>query len=232
MKNSKNLIIAIIAICFGFFSTQYALADNNDWANFGKYRDKNIEIMAKPKNSQRVVFMGDSITEFWDKDFFKNPNYVNRGISGQTTAQMLLRFRADVVALKPQIVVILAGTNDVAGNTGPATNEMIQDNIASMVEIAQSNNIKVIISSILPAADYYWAPDLKPAPRIVALNKWLKQYARINKITYLDYNSPMNDGNDGIKKAYSDDGVHPNQAGYVVMNQLAKAAIGKTIKKK
>lgn len=236
MKNfMKNIFKLILASCLSFALPQSALADEKDWANLGAYSMKNTELMAKPVVAHRVVFMGDSITEFWDKEaknLFSNPKYVNRGISGQTTPQMLLRFRADVIALKPEIVVILAGTNDVAGNSGPATNEMIQDNIASMCDLAKAHKIKVILSSIVPASRYYWAPELKPAPRIVALNKWIKEYARTNKITYVDYNTPMNDGADGLKKEYSDDGVHPNLTGYELMTELINKAILKAQKAK
>ncbi len=231
----KKTILSLIAITATFVLPQNAYCDNADWANLGAYRAKNAEVASKPYDANRVVFMGDSITEFWDKEgkaLFANQSYINRGISGQTTPQMLLRFRADVIALKPKVVVILAGTNDIAGNTGPATNEMIEDNIASMCDLAKSHNIKIVLSSILPASRYYWAPEMRPAPRIVELNKWIKSYAKTNKITYLDYNTPMNDGADGLPLKYSGDGVHPNKDGYAVMDVLVKKAIAQALKTK
>lgn len=231
----KKTILSFIAIGAAFALPQNAYCDNADWANLGAYRAKNVEVMSKPYDANRVVFMGDSITEGWDRDgnnLSANKSYINRGISGQTTPQMLLRFRADVIALKPKVVVILAGTNDVAGNTGPATNEMIEDNIASMCDLAKSHNIKVVLASILPASKYPWAPELKPAPRIVDLNKWIKSYAKANKITYLDYNTPMNDGADGLPPKYSGDGVHPNKDGYAVMEVLMKKAVAQALKSK
>lgn len=152
-----------------------------DWANLARFRAENARIGAPRASEQRVVFMGNSITEAWAPLFatmFPNKPYIGRGISGQTTPQMLVRFRQDVVALAPAVVVILAGTNDIAGNTGPSSLEMIEDNIASMAEIAQTNGIRVVLSSVLPVFDYPWKPGLEPAPKIVALNAWLKQYAR------------------------------------------------------
>lgn len=231
-KSPNSIICYILTLAIFLIIPQFANAYDKDWANFSKYRQNNIALLEQAKNPHRIVFMGDSITEFWDKDFFTNPNFVNRGISGQTTPQMLLRFRPDVIALKPEIVVILAGTNDIAGNTGPATNKMIEDNIASMVEIAKANKIKVILCTLVPASRYYWAPEQRPAPRIVALNKWIKEYARANKITFVDYNTPMNDGLEGLKAEYSDDGVHPNKNGYLVMNDLIRKAISKAQKSK
>src|SRR5262249_2058195 len=162
------------------------------------------------------VFMGNSITEGWfkaDPEFFKGKSYVGRGISGQTTPQMLVRFRQDVINLKPFAVVILAGTNDIAGNTGPATLEEIFGNIASMAELASSNKIKVILSSILPVFDYPWKPGLQPAEKIVSLNQMIKNYATKNGHIYLDYFSAMADERHGLKKELGDDGVHPNMAG-------------------
>jgi lysophospholipase L1-like esterase len=173
--------------------------------------------------------MGDSITEFWTKSYW-NQTHINRGISGQTTPQMLLRFRPDVIALKPRVVVILAGTNDVAGNTGPATNEMIVDNIASMAELARAHHIKVVLASVLPAAGFYWNADARPAPQIADLNQKIKAYARAQKMTYLDYYSAMVDERPGLKKEYSEDGVHPNEAGYKVMIALVDKAIAKAAK--
>jgi len=179
------------------------------------------------------VFMGNSITEGWKQlspEFFKDNPYINRGISGQTTPQMLVRFRPDVVNLNPKVVVILAGTNDIAGNTGPSTLEMIEDNIASMVEIAKANNIKVVLCSVLPVYDYPWMPGLNPAQKIIDLNKWIKEYALTNKIVYVDYFTPMADQHNGLKKEYSEDGVHPNLAGYKVMEPLVELAIEEALR--
>jgi len=181
-----------------------------------------------------VVFMGNSITEAWApyfKEFFPGKPYVGRGISGQTTPQMLIRFRQDVVALKPKVVVILAGTNDIAGNTGPSTLEMIEDNLASMAEIARANGIRVVLASVLPVYDYPWRPGLEPAPKILALNAWLKDYASRTAAVYLDLHTPMADERQGMKAEYSADGVHPNRAGYAVMSPLTQKAIDEALTK-
>ncbi len=193
-----------------------------DWAKLARFREANARLMAGPPDAQRVVFMGDSITEGWsagDPDFFANPSRVNRGISGQTTPQMLVRFRDDVIALKPRAVVILAGTNDVAGNTGPATDEQIAGHVASMVELAQAAGIRVLLLSVLPADRYWWNTALKPAPRIVRVNQLLQQVAQAHRVAWVDLHKPMNDGKDGLLHAYGEDGVHPNQAGYRAMRQ-------------
>jgi len=200
----------------------------NDWPNLAKYKKDNLKIGLPKSGEDRVVFMGNSITEGWAQDnpeFFEGKSYINRGISGQTTPQMLVRFRADVVNLKPKVVVILAGTNDIAENTGPTTLEMIEDNIASMVEIAKANNIKVVLCSVLPAYDYPWKPGLNPAEKIVNLNKWIKDHATKNGISYVDFYTPMADERNGLKKEFSEDGVHPNKKGYVVMAPLVEKAI-------
>jgi lysophospholipase L1-like esterase len=158
--------------------------------------------------------------------------YINRGISGQTTPQMLVRFRQDVIALKPAVVVILAGTNDIAGNTGPSTIEMIEDNLASMAELAQANAIAVVLSSVLPVFDYPWRPGLVPAPKIVALNAWMKQYAATHGAVYLDYHSAMADERQGMKADLASDGVHPNETGYRIMVPLAEQAIAEALRRK
>lgn len=209
------------------------LAQDNDWANLNRYKEENLKIGLPADNENRVVFIGNSITQGWievDPNFFAGKSYINRGISGQTTPQMLVRFRSDVVNLKPKVVVILAGTNDIAGNTGPSKLEMIEDNIASMVEIANANNIKVVLCSILPAYDYPWKTGLEPAQKIVDLNKWIKEYAVKNKIIYVDYFAPMADQRNGMKKAYSEDGVHPNLAGYKVMEPIVENAIAEALR--
>ena len=228
----KHLQLTFCLILSLVFMEQSLLAQNNDWANFAKYKEDNAKIGLPAPDENRIVFMGNSITEGWNTvypDFFKDKPYINRGISGQTTPQMLVRFRPDVVNLKPKVVVILAGTNDIAGNTGPSTLEMIEDNIASMVEIAKANNIKVALCSVLPAFDYPWKPGLKPAEKIVHLNKWIKQYADKNNIIYVDYFAPMADEQNGLKKEYSEDGVHPNEAGYKVMAPIVEKAIAEAL---
>ncbi|HZW40257.1 MAG TPA: SGNH/GDSL hydrolase family protein [Ignavibacteriaceae bacterium] len=202
-----------------------------DWANLNKYKAANDTLVHQKKNIKRIVFMGDSITEFWTPDFFTKTNYINRGISGQTTPQMLVRFRPDVVNLKPDVVVILAGTNDIAGNTGSMTLEMIEDNLKSMCEIAKANKIKVVLCSVLPVYDYTWKKGMEPAEKIYTLNKWIKNYADKNNYAYVDYYSPTVDDNKGIKKEYSEDGVHPNKKGYDVMEPIVKEAITKILSK-
>lgn len=228
----KKLNLFLITILSLLFMEQSLLAQNNDWPNFERYKEDNIKLGLPSEGENQVVFMGNSITEGWkdvDPDFFKDKPYINRGISGQTTPQMLVRFRADVVNLKPKVVVILAGTNDIAGNTGPSTLEMIEDNIASMVEIAKANNINVVLCSVLPAYDYPWKPGLQPAEKIVALNKWIKDYSEKNKIIYADFFTPMADERNGLKKEYSEDGVHPNKDGYDVMTPLVEKAIAESL---
>jgi lysophospholipase L1-like esterase len=206
----------------------------NDWPNLARYRSQNAQLGPPAAGEDRVVFYGDSITDGWGRvqgAFFPGKPYVNRGISGQTTAQMVVRFRQDVVALKPKVVVILAGTNDIAGNTGPATPEMIQDNFMSMVDIARQNDIKVVLSSILPASDYPWKPGLDPGPKIVAMNKWLKDYAATRGLVYLDYYPAVVDDKLGMKAQLASDGVHPTKAGYDIMSPLAETAIERALKK-
>jgi lysophospholipase L1-like esterase len=203
-------------------------AKTQDWANLNKYKNENILLAPPTSGEKRIVFFGDSITENWSSvypDFFKGKSYINRGISGQTTPQMLLRFRSDVIELKPQIIVILAGTNDIAGNTGPATLEMILGNLISMCELAKVNGIKVILCSVLPAYDYPWKPDLEPAEKIAALNKMISKYAKANTIEYVDYYSAMVDDRKGLKSIYSKDGVHPNKEGYRVMGPILEKTI-------
>jgi lysophospholipase L1-like esterase len=199
-----------------------------DWPNLNKYQKANA-ILAEPDTTEnRIVFMGDSITEFWstiNPNFFVGKPYINRGISGQTSPQMLLRFRADVIALKPSLVVILAGVNDIAGNTGPATLEQITDNIFSMIDIAKAHNIEVILCAALPAADFPWRPNQKPADKIIVLNRLLTDYANANTIPFVDYHKALADDQNGLALAYSNDGVHPNKAGYEVMAPLLEKAI-------
>ena len=205
-----------------------------DWPNLARYKDDNTKIGLPAANENRIVFMGNSITEGWLKsspEFFAGRPYIDRGISGQTSPQMLIRFKQDVIDLKPKVVVILAGTNDIAGNTGPSTLEMIEDNIESMAVLAKAAKIKVILSSVLPVYDYPWKPGLQPAEKIVTLNQWIKKYALENGCIYLDYFSSMADDRKGMKAEYSEDGVHPNKAGYKVMEPLVEKAIALALKK-
>jgi lysophospholipase L1-like esterase len=186
-------------------------------------------------DENRVVFFGNSITEGWARYFptmFPGKPYIGRGISGQTTPQMLVRFRQDVIDLKPKAVVILAGTNDIAGNTGPSTIEMIEDNLASMAELATANGIRPVLSSVLPVYDYPWRPGLQPAPKIIALNKWMKEYARTHGAVYLDYHSAMSDARGGMRSDLASDGVHPNETGYRIMAPLAEQAIAEALHSK
>jgi lysophospholipase L1-like esterase len=222
----RRAFVAAICLTCGLASAQ------DDFAGLGRYAEANAELGSPAKGEDRVVFMGDSITQGWvsaSPEFFAGRPYIGRGISGQTTPQMLLRFRQDVIALEPAVVVILAGTNDVAGNTGPATNEMIQDNLASMAELAAENDIQVILSSILPADRYPWQPDVEPAFRIFAINRWLEQYAEDNDHIYLDYYSTMVNDTGGMQEPYTTDGVHASKAGYEVMQELVEEAIDEAL---
>jgi len=215
-----------------------------DWPALARYRDDNGKVTTPAKNEKRVVFMGDSITDSWDDPryggFFPGKPYVNRGISGQTTPQMLIRFRPDVIVLKPEVVVILAGTNDIAGNTGPMTLEAIQDNITSMAELARLNRMGVVLASVLPVSDYEKTADgqprrqttRRPPEKIKALNEWMRNYATQNKLTYLDYYSAMIDDKGFLKDELSNDGLHPNEKGYQVMAPLAEQAIEKALRGK
>jgi lysophospholipase L1-like esterase len=215
-----------------------------DWAQLSRYREANTKVVAPAKNEERVVFMGDSITDGWGRgdpsQFFPGKPYINRGISGQTTPQMLIRFRPDVIALGPKVVVILAGTNDIAGNTGPSTLAMIQDNLSSMAELARSHGIKVVLASLLPVSDYGHNRDGKPInqttrrppDQILALNDWMRKQAAAGGMTYLDYFAAMVDDKGRLKQELSDDGLHPNAKGYAVMTPLAEQAISAALKRK
>lgn len=212
-----------------------------DWPDLAKFRDKDAALPPPTPGENRVVFMGDSITEIWpfhgpyplakDNRFFPGKFYVNRGISGQTTPQMLVRFRQDVIDLHPKVVVILAGTNDLAGNTGPESSEEIENNLKSMSDLAHANGIRVVLCSILPAYDYPWRPGQRPAAKIVAINQWMKSYAAEKGDVYVDYYSAMADARGGLPAAWSKDGVHPNQAGFTLMAPLAEAGIEKALGK-
>jgi lysophospholipase L1-like esterase len=257
MKIANKVVVVLLLLAAGFISTQAqnnagapgqtmtqeqrdafrkAMEEQqrNDWANLNRYKEANSKIGMPAAGENRVVFMGNSITDFWIRfspEFFANNPYIDRGISAQTTPQMLIRFRQDVVSLKPSVVVILAGINDINGNTGPSTLEMIEDNLSSMTEIAKANGIRVVISSVLPCDSIYSRPDLHPAERVVLLNKWIKKYTSENGCIYIDYFSSLTDGKDGLKKEYTNDGLHPNKLGYSIMEPLAKEAIKKALGK-
>jgi lysophospholipase L1-like esterase len=235
MTRSALTAFALVAAAFDAVLAQTPDRLRTDWAYLERYRADNAALGPPKAGEHRVVFMGNSITEGWAKYFptmFANKPYVGRGISGQTTPQMLVRFRQDVIALKPEVVVILAGTNDIAGNTGPSSLEMIEDNLASMAELAQANHIRVVLSSVLPVFDYPWKPGLEPAPKIVALNAWIKQYAATHNAVYLDYHSAMADERHGMRADLAGDGVHPNEAGYRIMAPLAERAIAEALGRK
>ncbi|MDA1028493.1 MAG: SGNH/GDSL hydrolase family protein [Bacteroidetes bacterium] len=208
-----------------------AQAQAQDWANLKRFEAENAVLAAGPAAQGRVVFMGDSITEGWSDlypEFFEGKPYVNRGISGQTTAQMLIRFRQDVIQLRPSFVVILAGTNDIAENQGPITLDAIVDNIASMAELGYANGLEVIIASVLPAYDYPWRPGLSPNTKIPALNELIRAYADSHGFMYLDYFSRMTDGKNGLQASLATDGVHLSKEGYEVMSELVSAALAAT----
>ena len=224
MKTVKLSTLILFVMLFNTLS--YA----QDWANLKRFQQENSELMLPRPNEHRVVFMGNSITEGWlsiRPEFFVNKPYVNRGISGQTTPQMLLRFRQDVIHLKPSIVVILAGINDIAQNTGPSTIEMIANNIVSMAELAKANHINVIICSVLPANKFPWREGLKPAEKVIKLNTILKSYSKKHKLAYVDYYSAMVNDSHGLKKELGEDGIHPNKNGYLIMEPILEKAIKK-----
>ena len=212
-----------------------------DWPALGRYRAANATAQPPARDEKRVVFMGDSITDGWKlASYFPGKPYINRGISGQTTPQMLIRFRPDVIALKPKVVVILAGTNDLAGNTGPMTIEAIENNLTSMFELARASGIHVVVASVLPISDYSKNKDgspinrttRRPPEQIKALNEWIRRYATQNDLTYLDYFSAMVDEKGFLKEELSNDGLHPNEKGYARMQPLAEQAIAIALKKK
>jgi lysophospholipase L1-like esterase len=256
----KRLIVAclVAAACNGLAAAQSATQQTRDcaeerqrierleqrlrdWPFLQRYRELNSQLGPPAKEEKRVVFLGDSITDGWKlADFFPNKPYINRGIGGQTTPQMLVRFRPDVVALKPAVVVILAGTNDIAGNTGPMTLEAIEANLASMSELARANGIRVVLASVLPVSDYAANREgrqiiqttRRPPERILELNKWVKAYSKENGLTYLDYFSAVVDDKGFLKKDLSYDGLHLNENGYRVMAPLAGQAIASALKRK
>ena len=203
----------------------------SDWAALCYFRAENTALAALPSDATRVVFMGDSITQNWllaHPDFF-GPSRVNRGISGQTSPQMLLRFKADVLALKPAAVHILGGVNDIAGNTGPTTLEDIENNVMSMVELAKAHNVRVILATPLPAQKFNWAPQLKPAESISAYMAWIKAYAAAQNLVLADYFTPLATPDGAMKPELTLDGIHPNKAGYDAIEPVTNAAIVKVL---
>lgn len=227
MKSLRPQIPCLFVLIFATHSLEA-----QEWANLNHYREANQQLKSTSSSDDLVVFMGNSITESWiqyDSAFFTENPFVNRGISGQTSPQMLLRFRSDVIDLEPVVVVLLAGTNDIAGNTGPMTLDMIMANITSMVELAKANDIKVVLCSVLPAASFSWRPDLHPAQKIIALNKLIEDYCRLNAVEYLDYHSVMTNPQNGLLDKFTYDGVHPNETGYKVMSSLVLNSISSVL---
>lgn len=203
-----------------------------DWPQLVRYHDDDIAMGEPRPGDARVVFLGDSITDGWGRGhgkFFPDQPWVNRGISGQTTPQMVLRFQQDVLALQPRAVVILAGINDIAGNTGPESLASIEDNFRSMVSLAKAAHLAVVISSVLPASHFGWHPGIDPRAEVVKLNSWLQQFATEQNLVYLDYYPAMVAADGGMKPELSKDGVHPNDAGYAIMEPLARAAVAKAL---
>ena len=205
-----------------------------DFGWLARYKEADLALGPIAKGEDRVIFMGDSITDLWKIEgaggSFPGKPYINRGIGGQTTPQMLVRFRQDVIALKPKVVVILAGINDIAGNTGPMTLEQTEGNLASMAELAAANHIRVVMCSLLPAFDFPWHPGMTPAPKVLAVNEWIKAYAAEHGHVYVDYYTAMKDERGGLPSNLSNDGVHPLPAGYAVMAPLVEAGIEKALK--
>ncbi len=224
----KGYILFLLLLSFLFMDNAVA----QDWPNLTKYQSANKLLEGPRSNENRVVFMGNSITEGWlqaNPSFFEGKPYINRGIGGQTTPQMLLRFQQDVVALNPKIVVVLAGTNDIAENTGPISLEQISANMLSMVQLAKANGIVPIVCSVLPAYDYPWRPGKAPNVKIPKLNEMLKVMCAEQKVPYLDYFSAMADDRNGLPKAYTTDEVHLTKEGYAVMEKLVKESINNTL---
>lgn len=223
---NKFLLLLTTMIAIGFST------EAQDWANLERFREDNAKLAAPRTCDDRVVFMGNSITQGWIDmipEFFAGRHYINRGIGGQTTPQMLIRFRQDVIHLNPKVVVILAGINDIAGNTGPSSLEMIEDNLHSMTELAQANGIEVVLCSVLPAIDFPWRPGMEPAGKVVELNKRIEAYASMKGAVYCDYFTAMVDERNGLPKELSGDGVHPNEAGYAIMAPLVEKAIARAL---
>jgi len=228
-------LLALVLTSLAAAQTVPGRGSLSDVAAIRRYAAENAKLAAPAVDEKRVVFFGDSITDFWGRrygKFFPGEPYINRGISGQVTAQMLLRFHRDVVLLKPRAVVILAGTNDIGGNLGPTTNEQIADNLMAMTEMARGNNIKVILATLTPVCDYHQPQtQTRPPARIVALNQWIRDYSAKNGVTLLDYYPAMIDEQQMLRKEFTGDGLHPNAAGYDVMMPLAAKAIASVLGK-
>lgn len=225
----KLLAFGMLTLGLGLFNGKL-LAQKGDWANFQKYEASNQILKTQPKSERSVVFLGNSITEGWyntDSSFFKSNHFIGRGISGQTTSQMLIRFRKDVIDLAPKAVVILAGTNDIAGNTGDITLENILGNLASMAELAKAHGIKVFLCSLTPAFDYPWSRGKDPNVKIPKLNKMIQDYANKNHFTYVDYFSKLADSRNGLPENLAKDGVHPTLEGYKIMENIVTQSLGK-----
>lgn len=218
----KMLLLPVLFIALSLSAQQ------NDWAQFYRYEGKNDSLTTRPD----VVFMGNSITDCWADTvpaFFAENNFVGRGISGQVSSQMLVRFQEDVINLHPKVVVICCGTNDIAQNNGPISLEHILHNIKSMCQLARANKIKPVVCSTLPAKGFKWRPEMKPANDILQLNEMIKAYAKENKIPYVDYHSALKDEENGLPKKYSKDGVHPNAQGYAVMESVILPILKKVL---
>lgn len=218
----RLLFLSLILVATTLFAT------NKDWAQFYRYEGKNDSLITRPD----VVFMGNSITDCWADTvpaFFANNNFVGRGISGQVSSQMLVRFQEDVISLQPKVVVICCGTNDIAQNNGYISLEHILMNIKSMCELARANKIKPVVCSTLPAKAFKWRPEMKPANDIIRLNEMIKAYAKENKIPYVDYHSALKDEENGLPRKYSKDGVHPNAQGYAVMEAVIMPILKKVL---
>ncbi len=203
-----------------------------DWPQLDRYRADNAKLGPPAAGERRVVFLGDSITDFWGRGrgkFFPGKPWINRGISGQTTPQMLVRFHQDVLALHPEAVVILAGINDIAGNTGTESLNAIEDNFRSMVMLAKAAHVRVVLSSVLPAARFPWHPGIDPRDEVAALNTWLQGYAAEQQLVYLNYFPALAGPDRGMRPEFAQDGIHPTDAGYAVMEPLAQAAVGKAL---
>lgn len=223
----KRIVILILLLLPLGMNAQSSPSEM-DWANTGRYAQENKLLPPPAHNEKRVVMMGNSITESWkafDPEFFSKKGYINRGISGQTSLQMLGRFYQDVIMLKPTVVVILGGTNDIAGNGGPTPLDSTFSHLVSMVKMAKMHNITVVLSSLLPAIDYPWRPGQEPADKIITLNTKIRNYCKANNIIYVDYYSAMVDGQKGLDKKYTADGVHPTLPGFKVMEPILEKAL-------
>jgi len=228
----KYLSLLLIALFIAVAGHAQEISNKDDWADLSHYVQENQQLAPPKPGEDRVVFLGSSIFENWKKmvpEYFNNNSYLDRGISGQTSPQLLIRFRQDVIDLHPKAVIILAGSNDIAGNTGHVTNERIMDCIASMAELARLHNIKVILCEYLPIYDYPWRKGMEPADKIIALNKMIRAYALANNFTVLDYFSPLVDERNGQKAELTLDGVHPNVAGYKIMAKVTDDAIKRAL---